>query len=881
MNILSSSPLPPLNSTRQREQQLFRRRSSVTAIRGLVLTASIMLIVAGGGSSSAQAQALSFAGGSQSFAATNVCPSGQARPTSCSRALTVRFNVTAGGTLGTPKVLTLGAPNLDFTLTSNTCTGDVAANTTCSVGISFTPTAPGERKGAVQIFDQSGNLLASTNVFGIGTAPAIAFSPAKQIAVGGPHYVSPVSVAVDGSGNLFVADSTATERNGLVYKSSAERGFNTPDKLGTGFSVPTGVAIDGGGDVFVADLGGHLYETLAPGGYATVLPLAPATVFGSPSGVAVDGIGNVFVADSGNHAVYKVLAAGGYTIVETLGAGYAFGRPAALALDASGNIFVADSGNNAVYKIAAPAYTSVIPVGSGFINPLGVAVDASGNVFVSDGGSATVKEILASGAIVSVGNGFSLPQGLAVDGGGNLYVTDEGAGTVYLIQRSQPPALTFASTAAGSTGSDSPQSVQLENVGNMPLTGSGVLGNLLDFTVDAGTGVVPDCNGALALNPGMRCNVSFTFTAQSAGERHSAFTLSDNSLNGASSTQTIQLAGTGTGPLISAVSPNSGAPAAFITVTGSGFGATQGNGFVQIGNGIAQVVSWSDVSIAIRVPSTATTGNVYVYNSTTGIYSNAVLFTVQTFPTFSSISTTSGPVGTLVTLTGVNLAGAATVSFNGTVAAALSNTGTQVQVDVPPGATTGRVILNVNGVALLASNNFVVPPFLGGISPNYGAPSAFITLTGTSFGATQGYGLVIVGGARPQITNWSDTSITFRIPSIATSGNVVVETGGQISDGLNISVYPGPVLAATAPMSPTSGPAGTTITISGTYLLDGGSNATATFNGVPAAVTSDGFNALQLLVPAGAISGQVRIQVNGVTAIIPGIFTVTAAAPPS
>ncbi|MGA7886700.1 MAG: hypothetical protein WCA44_13230, partial [Acidobacteriaceae bacterium] len=94
--------------------------------------------------------------------------------------------------------------------------------------------------------------------------------------------------------------------------------------LGSGLDNPHGVAVDGSGNVFVADTGNNaVKEILAAGGYATVDTLASG--FSRPSGLAVDRSGNVFVADTGNNAVKEILAAGGYTTVNTLGHG--FSRP--------------------------------------------------------------------------------------------------------------------------------------------------------------------------------------------------------------------------------------------------------------------------------------------------------------------------------------------------------------------------------------------------------------------------------------------------------------------------------------------------------------------------------------------------------------------------
>ncbi len=109
---------------------------------------------------------------SVSFGTVNICPAGQTTPAPCSETLTLNFTVTASGTLGTPKALTLGAPNLDFTLASgSTCTGAFSAGATCTVNVTFAPLATGTRNGSVEITDGSGNVLTTTQIYGFGQVP--------------------------------------------------------------------------------------------------------------------------------------------------------------------------------------------------------------------------------------------------------------------------------------------------------------------------------------------------------------------------------------------------------------------------------------------------------------------------------------------------------------------------------------------------------------------------------------------------------------------------------------------------------------------------------------------------------------------------------------
>jgi sugar lactone lactonase YvrE len=492
------------------------------------------------------------------FGSVNVCPSGQTAPTPCSTAMTLNVTVTSSGTLGTPRILTQGAPDLDFTLASgNTCTGDLAAGASCQVMVDFAPRAAGMRSGAVEVLDQYGDVLAAANLYGSGTAPAIAFSPSNQLSLLG-GFGEPVGVAVDASENVYVTDADENYwGDASVFVLLADGGYSTEISLGyhNGFNTPVALAVDGGGNVFVADSGqGAVDEIPAAGGYVYYFSVGGKYGFDSPSGLAFDSLGNLFVTDSGinqgDPGVYEIPAGGNYDTVIPLATGSSFGSPQGVAVDGSGNLFVTDSGNEAVYELlAAGGYITANPLGGEFqfAAPQGVAVDASGNVFIADNGYTTALEILPAGGyttVLYVGSGFGFPSGVAVDGTGNLFVVDESSTLVQMIQRSVPPALNFATTHGGSSSSDSPQLVVFQNIGNATLTGSFALSDDADFAADSSA--VPDCSPAtLSLAAGAECSLSFSFTPQSGGPLSSTLTLTDNALNGSPAGQTIQLSGTG------------------------------------------------------------------------------------------------------------------------------------------------------------------------------------------------------------------------------------------------------------------------------------------------------------------------------------------------
>jgi hypothetical protein len=293
-----------------------------------------------------------------------------------------------------------------------------------------------------------------------------------------------------------------------------------------------------------------------------------------------------------------------------------------------------------------------------------------------------------------------------------------------------------------------------------------------------------------------------------------------------------------------------------VTITGSGFGTTQGSGTVTFNGVTAAPPSWSATSIVVPVPTDATTGPVVV--TVGGIASDGVNFTVT--PQISGLSPTSGPVGASVAINGTGFGatqGSGTVTFNGTTATPTSWNVTSIVVPVPAGATSGPVVVTVEGTA---SNGvgFTVVPQISGLSPTSGPIGTSVTVNGTSFGATQGTSSVTVNGTAVTPANWSDTSIVVPVPAGATSGPVVVTVGGIASNGAAFTVTP-----KIDSLSPTSGPVGASVTVSGTSFGATQGASTVSFNGTAVTPTSWSDTSIVVPVPTGATSGPVVVTVGG------------------
>lgn len=296
-------------------------------------------------------------------------------------------------------------------------------------------------------------------------------------------------------------------------------------------------------------------------------------------------------------------------------------------------------------------------------------------------------------------------------------------------------------------------------------------------------------------------------------------------------------------------------------------------------NGISAsaIISWYGSSVTAVVPSTATTGPVVVTNPD-GVPSAGVSLTIAAAPSITSLNTTSGPVGTSVTITGNNFGttqGQGNVLFNGIVSLnPVWTSNTSITATVPAGATTGNVVVQQNG-ANSNGINFTVTeatPSVTSLSPSTGPVNTVVTVAGTGFSSPQGTSTIKFNGTVAAPTSWSDTSITVPVPAGATTGSVVVAVGGQSSTGVTFTVTGGPSITS---FSPGSGTGGTSVTISGSNFGASQGSSIVRFNGIAAAVTSWNANgqSISANAPSGVTTGPITVTVSGQTATSSSNFT--------
>lgn len=237
---------------------------------------------------------------------------------------------------------------------------------------------------------------------------------------------------------------------------------------------------------------------------------------------------------------------------------------------------------------------------------------------------------------------------------------------------------------------------------------------------------------------------------------------------------------------IASIAPASGGVGSTVTITGEGFGCTQGTSTVKF-NGTPATISaanWSAGAIVAPVPTGATTGPITVTVNGTVATSQSFTVTGIPSPSIASISPVSGVVGSLVTITGSNFGSTqsgSTVTFNGTVATAVTSwTSTAVVANVPAGAGSGFVKVTVNSIEATSPQSFTVLPVLPNItnlSPLSGKMGVAVSIQGTGFGSTPG--TVKFNQTPASLTNWTSTAITASVPAGATTGPVTITVNGS------------------------------------------------------------------------------------------------------
>ncbi len=270
-----------------------------------------------------------------------------------------------------------------------------------------------DRGGNLYVADHSNNRIRKITPDGMVSTLAGSGATTAGYADGtgaAAQFSFPTGIAADSGGNLYVADNLYSNIRKItpdgVVTTLAGSGKTTNGGYldGTGavakFYFPSEVAVDSSGNVYVADAGNNRIRKITPGGEVSTLAGsgAAATVdgqgvaaqFNYPTGVAVDSKGIVYVADYYGNRIRKITPGGAVTTLagsgtagkaDGLGAAAQFNSPYYVAVDSADTIYVSDYNNAVIRKITPEGLVSTLPVLTGSKNA--VLVDGAGSVYAS------------------------------------------------------------------------------------------------------------------------------------------------------------------------------------------------------------------------------------------------------------------------------------------------------------------------------------------------------------------------------------------------------------------------------------------------------------------------------------------------------------------
>jgi sugar lactone lactonase YvrE len=518
---------------------------------------------------------------------------------SVTQALVVHFAV--GDTPAATAAFTITG-SADFVVTPPaSCPLNPDNTTDCTITVTFSPTHPGQDLATLVVKSSLGT-TSQFGLSGIGGAASVALDPGTATSIG-TGYKSPAGIALDSTGNAYVADTgnNVIIRYDITGAGTVIAGITgTAGNSGNGgpaadatLSAPSAVAVTPDGAIYIADTGNNVVRRIDPatgviaaaaGGATTICPAALDALgngcagtqakLSAPTGLASDSRGNVYISDTGNNVIRELTTAG---YIFAIG-GPVFSAPTALQVDSNSNIFVADTGHNNIAEISSAGAVSVV-AGNGQNGssgnggaataaslgaPTGLALDAAGDLYIADTGNHVIRMVNAAGIINTVagtlgqsGAGIlpgsvntlllKLPGGVAATTTGKLYFLDSGNNRAYTLDRT---SVTESLGSASPNTSSPVQTIQQTNTGSLatllsPSSSQPIFTATGDSTAFS---ITPQgslgCSGGQNLTPGATCFLGAQFNPAALGNFSATFT--EANLTPAPSTSpSIQLSGVG------------------------------------------------------------------------------------------------------------------------------------------------------------------------------------------------------------------------------------------------------------------------------------------------------------------------------------------------
>jgi len=841
--------------------------------------------------------------GSEQEILVGAVPFGLVNINNPSSSISLTFDFTGTQTINAPAVLTQGLSGKDFAdATTGSCNTNgtsfsYGAGGYCTVNVTLTPQVAGMRSGAVELLDHSGAVLATAYLDGIGYGPQTALYPGTQGALAAnaisTNHIDPYGIAVDAANNIYLSNTNSIAGVSVLMVPPTDTACTTltdcvslAGNLSPAILEPGGVAVDGAGNIYIADYNARVVE-VPPSDQSCSTPgdcVSVGTGLVHPYGLAVDGSGNLYIAD-GSGFVLQVPPGDRScsNALDCVHVGTGFTSPRAVAVDPGNNVYITDFKGNFVMKVLATDLTcsnagDCTDIGPAINAPTGVAVDASGSAYITyqkNGANNLFVRVpatdltcaTATDCTVITGT-YTSPYGVALDGSGDIYFTDNNS-SVSELNVGTGPTIAFPTATAlyDEDTTDGALSTTFANIGTASLSilqpAAGTMNPKYpnSFAYDVTLSTCPQLSSsssAYSVNAGATCIYGADFIPAAAGANSGPLAVTDNNLgvNGTHNVASFSGTGLAATPTLSFVpAPNSQVYGTAITAGSLDATATY--------NSATVAGSFVYTTTISSVPNSTVTAGTTILP--VGIYTITATFTPTDTVDFKSTSTTATYTVNQITPT-LTYVPAPTTQVYGTAIAAgsLDATATYNSVAVPGSFAYTTTISSVPnstvtaGTTILPVANYTIKAtFTPTDTVDYASTSTTAsysvtlvtpTLTFVPSPVTQVYGTAIAAGSLDATATYNSVTVpgtfayTTTISSVpnstVTAGTTILPTAnytikatftptdtvdyGTVSTTASYSVTQATPVLAYVPVPITQ--------VYGTAISSGALDATATFN---------------------------------------------------
>jgi sugar lactone lactonase YvrE len=419
----------------------------------------------------------------------------------------------------------------------------------------------GTRSSSIQVLGSGSTVLDSTSVYELGQAAAQIAYPLDTVTTQ-LGLIQPQGIAISGfDQTVYVADYLSAQ----VYSISGLNGSakNTVSTGSITLSAPSAVAMNGEGDLFIADF--NLHEVIVVPTTTGIAPyiLNTGSLLQHPIALALDALGDLYIGDAGSDGdaasssnpgfVVEVPYSGAAFLLPTNGVSIVF--PQALAFNNNNGVLAIGDGGDEytalgqVVEVTANGTASVVSISNPApsTDPSGLSFDAAGNLYVLDGAASTVTEVYTDGSTallpISIPSALWAPSALAASAGSQSFVIANlggGAENSLVYLNGNSASLAFGNQTVNTTSAS--QAVTVANIGNqnLILNSAWYSPQPVDgFPLGSGT-----CAARTSLTSLTSCSFAFQFAPTVAKSYSKSATINSNAYN--SGTPIVNLTGTGT-----------------------------------------------------------------------------------------------------------------------------------------------------------------------------------------------------------------------------------------------------------------------------------------------------------------------------------------------